>query len=196
MFFLCLVAGMELDEAEKRSSVQIDETLFSRIGQSDVSAFEELYIVTERTLYSYALSLSGNHEVALDIMQDTYLKVRAAAHLYKPLGKPLAWLFTIARNLHTSRLRSAANKEAFPVEDIENNISFSYVSDSVDRMVLKAALEILSGEERQIVLLHAVSGIKHKELAETMSLPLSTVLSKYNRALKKLKSHLSKRGFL
>jgi RNA polymerase sigma-70 factor (ECF subfamily) len=49
----------------------------------------------------------------------------------------------------------------------------------------------LSDQERQIVVLHAVSGLKHREIAAALNLPLPTVLSKYNRALKKLKTHLS-----
>ncbi|MDE6108593.1 MAG: helix-turn-helix domain-containing protein, partial [Oscillospiraceae bacterium] len=45
-------------------------------------------------------------------------------------------------------------------------------------------------EERQIILLHAVSGLKHREIAELLEKPLSTVLSKYNRGLKKMKIQL------
>ena len=51
-------------------------------------------------------------------------------------------------------------------------------------------MEELSDEERQIVTLHAVSGFKHREIAELMELPLPTVLSKYSRALKRLKQRL------
>ncbi len=43
-----------------------------------------------------------------------------------------------------------------------------------------------AGEERQIVLLHAAAGMKHREVAEALELPLATVLSKYNRSMKKL----------
>ena len=57
---------------------------------------------------------------------------------------------------------------------------------SEDRMVLKAALTNLNSEESQIVLLHAVSGLKHREIAEMLDMPLATVLSKYNRSIKKL----------
>ena len=53
---------------------------------------------------------------------------------------------------------------------------------------LQQALSRLSGEERQIILLHAVSGLKHRETAALLELPLSTVLSKYHRGLKKLHS--------
>ena len=60
-------------------------------------------------------------------------------------------------------------------------------NSSEDRVVLEAALRLLTGEERRIVMLHAVAGLKHRETAELLELPLSTVLSKYRRALKKLK---------
>ena len=59
-----------------------------------------------------------------------------------------------------------------------------------DRQVLDAALTALADDERQIVLLHAVTGWKHREIAGLLELPLSTVLSKYRRALLKLKTKL------
>ena len=59
-----------------------------------------------------------------------------------------------------------------------------------DAMVLRSALEILKEDERQIVLLHASAGLKHREIAADLQMPLATVLSKYNRAIKKLKQYL------
>ncbi|MBR5472193.1 MAG: hypothetical protein IKU81_08835 [Oscillibacter sp.] len=56
-----------------------------------------------------------------------------------------------------------------------------------DRQLLQTALAALSQTERQVVLLHAVTGLKHREIAEILELPLATVLSKYRRALRKLK---------
>ena len=82
------------------------EALIRRIGQDDPDAFARFYQETERALYAYTLSLTKDHHDALDIMQDTYLKVRAAAHLYEPRGKPMAWVFTIAKNLTRDRFRA------------------------------------------------------------------------------------------
>ena len=61
-----------------------------------------------------------------------------------------------------------------------------------DRIVLAAAINSLGDEERQIVTLHALTGMKHREIAELLDLPLATVLSKYRRALIKLKKYLTK----
>ena len=62
------------------------------------------------------------------------------------------------------------------------------------RQVPRFAKAGLPGQERQVVLLHAVSGLKHREIAQDPGLPLSTVLSRYNRALKNLKRHLTEEG--
>lgn len=170
--------------------LNIDESLFERIGKDDMDAFESLYNLTERTMYAYILSIVRNHEDTLDILQETYLKIRSAAHLYKPMGKPLAWMFTIARNLHLSNVRSDKRYVYEGTVELDNSLQFSYVTDPEDKIVLEATLEILAEDERQIVLLHAVSGMKHKEIAKSLGIPLSTALSKYHRALKKLKDNL------
>ena len=54
----------------------------------------------------------------------------------------------------------------------------------------QALLQRLEPQERQIVVLHAVAGLKHREVAQLLEMPLSTVLSKYSRSLKKLKKSL------
>lgn len=191
LFFL--VTG-EAAPAQKPQQVKVDETLFERIGAGDMAAFEILYIQTERTVHAYVLSVVKNADDTVDIVQDTYLKIRAAAHLYKPMGKPMAWIFTIARNLAMSHLRQKSVKGASNWESHENDPAFSYISDSLDRLVLEAALKILKDDEREVVLLHAISGMKHHEIASSLNVPLSTALSRYHRALKKLKKHLQEQG--
>ena len=57
----------------------------------------------------------------------------------------------------------------------------------LSRLVLETVLSALGQEEREIVMLHAAAGMKHREIASLLHLPLPTVLSKYNRALKKLR---------
>lgn len=174
----------------------IQESLIERIAEDDMTAFEELYRATDKTVYAYILSIIKNPEEARDIMQDTYLKIRSAAHLYKKQGKPMAWIFTIARNLCLMQIRTNSRVSDGSIEDYEGKPELTSSGDfhSEDRMVLQAALDILPEDERKIVVLHAVSGWKHHEIASNLGMPLSTVLSKYNRSLKKLKKYLSERS--
>lgn len=186
IFFM--VTGGEPEVSIQR--LNIDEDLIVRIGREDRSALEEFYTLTERTLYSYVLAIVKNPYDTQDIVQDTYLKVRASAHLYQKQGKPLAWLFTIARNLAMDLFRRNSRflpEEAFEMDD---TMEYSYVTEMTDRLVLETAMNILTERERQILLLHLVAGIRHREIAANLGLPLSTVLSCYQRTLKKLKRYL------
>lgn len=194
MILFTFVLNDNLKPQISEAATELDEGLFSRIGQGEMSAFDQLYRETEKVMYTYALSLTRSHDEALDLVQESYVKVLSAAHLYQPMGKPLAWLFTIQKNLHLSHLRKSGRITPLDTADIENNRRFSYVEDPDDRLVLESALTLLNAEERQIVLLHAVTGMKHKDIAETIGINLSTTLSKYHRALKKLRAHLEERG--
>ena len=187
-----LMSMKELARAQ-RPEGRLEERLLPLVGQGDSEAFEVLYRSTEKAVYALALSILRNPHDAEDIVQETYLKVRAAAHLYVPQGKPLAWLFTITKNLCRDLLRGQSRTEAAP-DGAEDDLRFSYVSDPTDRLVLEAALKALGEEERQVVLLHAASGLKHREIARDLGLPLSTVLSRYSRALKKLQRYLTEEG--
>lgn len=191
---IMILFAFVLGEGEQlHSSIEIDENLIIRIGNGDMEAFDVLYRISERTLYAYVLSLTKDHEITLDIMQDTYVKLISAAHLYKPMGKPLAWLFTIAKNLFYQKLRREKNETQLDPMEISDDKRFSYVTDIDDRLVLEGVLRLLTQEEREIIMLYAISGMKHKEIAENLGLNLSTTLSKYHRALRKLREFLEGR---
>jgi RNA polymerase sigma-70 factor (ECF subfamily) len=193
---MIIFASINFENSPKdKQELSIDENLFKKIGNDDMEALGKLYDQTERVMYAYILTLAKNHDDTLDILQDTFLKIKSAAHLYKPMGKPLAWMFTIAKNLYFEKIRKEKRVVDLKDEYIENSINLSFVSDPEDRMVLETALEVISDEEREIVMMFAVGGMKHKEIARNLDLPLSTELSKYHRALKKLKVHLERRGF-
>ena len=69
-------------------------------------------------------------------------------------------------------------------------MDFHQIEDREDRIVLEIAFQVLSQEECQIIVMHAVSGLRHREISELLHIPLSTVLSKYRRGLKKLRRQL------
>ena len=123
-------------------------------------------------------------------MQDTYVRVWTAAGTYSPMGKPMAWILTITKNLSMSILRDRSRTSDIPEESWLAMQADSAFENTEKRLVLNAAMRVLSAEERQIVMLHAVSGLKHIEIAKLLSLPLPTVLSKYSRAKKKLQNTL------
>ena len=181
--------------APEQKRIEVDESLFPRIAEGDKEAFICLYEQSRNAVFSYALSLLRNYDDAEDAAEDTFLKIRSAAHLYKPMGKPMAWVITITRNICLMRLRELKKNTDSPIDDLDfqadrDNPGLAAFGDVEDRFVLAKAMEQLAEEECQIIFLHAVSGLRHREIAGIVGMPLATVLSKYRRGLKKLRKSL------
>ena len=167
--------------------VHIPPELMQRVASGDDQAFEQLYRLTFRPVYSFLLSMTANQNDAMDILQETYIRVHGSAHLYKEQGNPMAWIMTIARNLFLMEKRK---KKALLVaaDELEarDEPCFDGIADHETKILLEELFTNLSEEERTIVVMHAICGFRHREIAEVMDLPLGTVLSKYNRSMKKL----------
>lgn len=188
MFFLCLTSTLENTQRERASAPELRE-LIRRIGLGEEEALASLYEQTRHAVFGFALSISKNHADAEEIMQDTFLAVDANADRYQPVGSPMAWILTITRNLAYQRLRRAKRETA--AEDIPEEADHAILSEETEnKMILETALKTLGEEERQIVMLHAVSGLKHREIAALLGLSLPTTLSRYHRALAKLQKQL------
>lgn len=169
----------------------IDETLFPKIAKGDDMAFTELYYASYKQLYAFILSLTKNKEDAEDLLQNTYIRIRNAAHLYEKSGNPMAWMCTIAKNQFLDFVRKYGKYQGIDFELVENQMTQSTTNDVENKMILEAAFNVLTEEERTIVVSHLVNGLKHREIANIIGIPLSTTLSKYNRALKKMRQYIN-----
>lgn len=184
------------DDSVQRSS-QRYENYISKIASGDKAALSALYKETKASVYGFALSILKNEADAEDVLQDCFIRVWSSAGTYRPMGKPMAWILTITRNLSTSILRDRQKSADISEEDAERMfVTDGPAGSTENRIILESAMNLLSDEERQIIMLHAVSGLKHIEISKLLSLPLSTVLSKYNRAKKKLQDILKERVLL
>ena len=178
------------EESRQATAPNVLEPLLVRMQAGEQEALAEFYHRARTAVYGLALSYLKHTHDAEDVTQDTFVRVWENAHQYQPRGTPLAWVLTIARTLSLMKLRERGKTEDMEPEAWERLAADSPLVTAEDRQVLQAALAGLSDEERQVVTLHAVTGWKHKEIAALLDLPLSTVLSKYRRALQKLRDIL------
>lgn len=175
------------------ATLQLDENLIIRMASNDGAAFRELYQQTSGVVYGFAMSILRNKHDAEDVMHDAFIKIYSGAVTYRPSGNPMAWILTIVRNLCLNRIRAGkVCEDLSEYDDLAGSSNDN--EDMLDRMVLETAMSVLDAEERQIVVLHAMTGFKHREIAEILDLPTGTVLSKYNRALKKMRKEMESKG--
>jgi len=178
---------MEHHGTEERREL---DGLLRAVAAGDREALAQLYHRTHAAVYGLSLSYLRNAHDAQDVAQDTFVRIWDNAVQYRSGGSPMGWILTVARNLALMELRRRQQQgeldgqewEAIPAQDTAVSLE--------DRAVLQDALSLLAEEERRVVVLHAVTGLKHREIAALLELPLATVLSKYHRALKKMKLRL------
>ena len=166
--------------------IRLEELLCS-IQNGDRDALASLYREVSSSVYSFSLSILKNSYDAEDVLQDCFIRVFQSANQYHSTGKPMAWIMTIAKNLCLMRLRQQSKTETLPAEE-NLPIQWSEETTAMDRIVLEQCMSQLSDQQRQIVVLHAVAGLKHREIAQLLDMALPTVLSKYHRAIKKLRN--------
>lgn len=161
------------------------DACLAQLGRGELQAMADLYELTHNAVYGFALSILKHTEDAQDVAQDVYLHLYRSAGSYRSHGKPMAWLLTVTRHLALDRLRTRGKVISLE-ERQEGQLPPSEEMESEDRLVLRSLLEVLGQEERQVITLHALAGLKHREIARILDLPLATVLSKYSRGMKKL----------
>ena len=171
------------------SSAHLTE-LLAAIAAGQQDALAQLYHLTRTAVYGLSLSYLKNTHDAQDITQDVFVHVWDHATQYRPTGSPMGWLLTVCRNLCLMHLRREGRNSTLEEEQWDAIPAQQTGLDAEERVLLQQALATLGEEERRIILLHAVTGLKHREIAALLELPLSTVLSKYNRALKKMRAYL------
>ena len=184
---LSLLMTTEYAPAEDRHALQ---QLLIHIAGGERDALAALYQRTRTAVYGLAISYLKNAHDAQDLTQDVYVQVWDCAEQYRPTGSPTGWLLTVCRNLCLIRLRREERHTALSEEEWDAIPAQECGLDTDERTLLQGALASLADEERRVVLLHAVTGLKHREIAALLALPLPNVLSKYHRALKKMRIFL------
>lgn len=163
------------------------ESLLQRTATGDRGAFEELYRRMRTRVYALALATLKNREDAQDVLQDVFVALFQKADAYRGDGTAQSYILSMTARLCKMRLRERGRRADLDEEDwmpdLEDRALTPY-----QRLLLNECLTALDDEERQVLVLHAVSGMKHREIAKLLHKPLSTVLSKYNRAINKLQN--------
>jgi RNA polymerase sigma-70 factor, ECF subfamily len=159
------------------------------------------------SLYRTALRMSGNPADAEDLVQETYLRAFRAIDQFKPGTNLRAWLFKILTNSFINEYRKRNRRpRSTSLDDVEDYYLYNHLVDSgiqpsnsvpeeealariADTEVF-AALDTLSDDFRQVVLLADVEGFAYREIADILGIPVGTVMSRLHRARRRLRDTL------
>jgi RNA polymerase sigma factor (sigma-70 family) len=183
-----------------RSNLNDDE-LVRLIRGGETEAFTEVVRRTRRPAYRLARRITGTHEDADDVVQDSFVKAYQALDRFQ-LGKALSpWILTIVARTALSSLRQEKRRRASsldePVRDGSEPLSERIPDPSVDPAELDRLLDVeqaferLSEEHRVILALRVEADLSYAAMAEALSIPLGTVMSRLARAREALGEELN-----
>ncbi|MDR2772877.1 MAG: sigma-70 family RNA polymerase sigma factor [Elusimicrobiota bacterium] len=178
-----------------------DAQLVVLFKNGDAKAFEELVLRYQAHIYTYILSLTKNPDSASDLTQDLFIKVYKNLSKYNEENKLKNWIFTLARNIVMDHFRKH-NKRFIPLENTAED-EFSIINilpdgspkpletaiENYKKEMVNSAIGKLSQDEQELI--HLKDSFTFQEIADMQKKPIGTLLSKFNRSLKKIRKILS-----
>ena len=167
-------------------------------GKSDAREHKPLrdaLLTLVPNLRAFAFSLSGNHDRADDLVQETLLKAWAHIDSFQEGTNLRAWLFTILRNSYFSEIR----KRRREVEDADGKMAEGLAvppaqQGHVDMEDMRKALGLLPPDQREALVLVGAAGMSYEEAAEIARCAVGTIKSRVNRARVRLAGLLGVEG--
>ncbi len=192
---------MRAEETARPASPLPDESRLVRQAKSgDSNAFARLYDAYVERVYRYVYFRVTDDMLAEDLTSQVFLKAWEHLDRYQQGGSPfLAWLYTIARNQVIDYYRT--HKETVPLEDAAHIATETRALDeeaqgAFNMDALRNALQFLTEEQQQVLILKFIAGLPTKTIAETMDLTEGAVRAVQMRALQMMAKHLDKRELL
>jgi RNA polymerase sigma-70 factor (ECF subfamily) len=163
--------------------------------------FEQIVVPHLDAAYNLARWLAGNDHDAEDIAQEACLRAFRFLSGFRG-GNSRSWLLTIVRNTAYTWLKqnrpqaiiSVSDEEWRDIEDPAAAANHSSALSHADRDVLRAALEELPTEFREVLILRELEGLSYKEIADVTDVPIGTIMSRLARARKQLQDYLARKG--
>ncbi len=170
-----------------------DEELLKRFALGDEAGLAELAARYERPLLGIALGLLGSHDdLARDAVQETWMRVIRAAGNFKGRSSVKTWLYQIAINrCRTMRAKRKREIERTQEGRTDRNAAAQDGAGEIDRERIRHAVERLDESKREVVLLCYHNDFTHEQVAAILAIPLGTVKSRLNAALKQLRTTLA-----
>src|SRR6185436_14173228 len=182
-----------------------DLLLVRRARHGDLSAYDELVRRYQERVYATVYHMTGNHEDANDLTQETFIKGYQALKSFKGDSSFYTWVYRIAVNKTINFIKQRKNRTQVSLNDLDFNAEhdpdmLALVSENTPRRdvgltelqeKLNAAMQKLSPVHRMVVTLHDVQGMSHEEIGEIIDCNIGTVRSRLFYARQQLQAYLS-----
>ena len=163
-----------------------DAALLLALKDGNFAAFSELVDRHQRSLINFFYHLCWDRQAAEDCAQEVFLRVYSHLDRYEPQAKFTTFLFKIARNLWIDRVRSLG--ERVPARSLG---PVEILAKEEQQAALQRAIDQLPEEQKAVVILSEIQGLKYQDISAILEVPVGTVKSRMHTAMERLKELLS-----
>jgi RNA polymerase sigma-70 factor (ECF subfamily) len=162
----------------------MDREVLERFRTGDEAAVKAVYDRFGGPVFAVAMSILGDRGLAADATQQTFIKAWRAASTYDPERSFGPWIYAIARRTAIDVYRKQAR--SFPTDDVDVAVFPPGLETAWEVFEVRAALDRLPDDERQVVKLSHFDGMTHVQIAAELDIPVGTVKSRSFRAHRRL----------
>jgi RNA polymerase sigma-70 factor (ECF subfamily) len=176
--------------------------------EGDARAFRTLMERHSSKVYNFLIRSLGRRDLADDLLQEVFLRIVRRAGTFRGQAKFTTWMYTIARNLIIDHARRQRHRRTVALDaparagDADGDTRLDRTPDrgpTPDRLAegarfsgrLETALGALPEDQRDVFLMREVEGLKFREIAEVVGIPINTVKSRMRYALESLRDDLA-----
>ena len=180
--------------------MQTDQELVLQLQQGNLNALGDLYDRHQRLVFRTALGITGDEQVAADLLQDVFLRMHRFAHHIDPERPLEPWLYRTTANLTYTWVKRH-KRWLRPLEDVAEWLvgSKKQVPDHIAELDeewddVKRAISSLSLQQRVVVVLYYINDLSLQEISEILDVPVGTIKSRLFYGRQALKKHLEAGG--
>ncbi len=174
-----------------------EQALIRRVQSGDEAAFEEIVSIYKHKIVNFLYQLTGDYERAVELAQETFMRVYFKAHRYKEIAPFSSWIYTIASNLAKTDLKKQRRYSRVSLEDVQHKAYEDMLStENPERTGMEknvqSALRGLHPRYRIPVILKDVEGFTQEEIAVMLKKPVGTIKARISRGRSYLKRELER----
>jgi len=173
-----------------------EQELIRQVQDGSERAFAQIMTLYKDRIVNYLYQFTGDYQKAVELSQETFVRVYFKAGKYRPIAPLSSWIYTIASNLAKTDAKRVKRMPTVSIEELPNHFSAgTYYEDPADPGLtrnLREALESLHPRYRIPVVLKDVEGFSQEEIARIINRPVGTVKARISRGRDQLKKQLEK----
>lgn len=183
-------------------NIHIESDLLDRCRSGDRQAFGILVQQLMKPAYYHALALTGNHDDAVDVSQEAFVKAWKSLPSFDTSRAFYPWYYTILKRLSLNTLRSRSRRRETAISSLpgwveprsgetpESRFEDRELSEQVNRI-----LTALQADDREILVLRDIEGYAYKEISHILNIPEGTVMSRLYTARNRFRLRIKESGY-